>query len=197
MGQRPEPQRPVVAQLLPYGHREVRGLKVSSLCFGSLEACRAVVGGVQAVACSLDRPDREAIGCSSGAGDGLCGEGHVALVGSWTHQLEVAGWRTLRTLRSRSRLTAITAYTVSMVVVKVRRVGKSNVISIPREFEALGYAPGSSVVVEELPGGELRIMSTESVRERIHDVGERVVADHGEALQILADHDPDVDASRC
>jgi antitoxin component of MazEF toxin-antitoxin module len=84
-----------------------------------------------------------------------------------------------------------------MVVVKVRRVGKSNVISIPREFEALGYAPGSSVVVEELPGGELRIMSTESVRERIHDVGERVVAEHGEALQILADHDPDVDAPRC
>jgi antitoxin component of MazEF toxin-antitoxin module len=78
-----------------------------------------------------------------------------------------------------------------MKVVKVRRVGNSNVISIPREFEAQGYAPGSSVLVEELPGGELRIMSTEKVRERIREVGERVVAEHGEALQILADHDPD------
>ncbi|MCW3069809.1 MAG: hypothetical protein JWL67_2434, partial [Solirubrobacterales bacterium] len=29
-----------------------------------------------------------------------------------------------------------------MKIVKVRRVGNSNVISIPREFEAHGYAPG-------------------------------------------------------
>jgi antitoxin component of MazEF toxin-antitoxin module len=86
---------------------------------------------------------------------------------------------------------AIRVYTSCMKVVKVRRVGNSNVISIPREFEAQGYAPGSSVLVEELPGGELRIMSTEKVRERIHEIGERVVAEHGEALQILADHDPD------
>ncbi len=77
-----------------------------------------------------------------------------------------------------------------MRVVKVRRVGNSNVISIPREFEDQGYAPGSSVLVEELPGGDLRIMSTEKVRERIRGIGERVVADHGEALRILADHDP-------
>lgn len=78
-----------------------------------------------------------------------------------------------------------------MKVVKIRRVGNSNVISIPREFEAQGYAPGSSVLVEELPGGELRIMSTEKVSERIRQVGARLVAQHGEALQILADHDPD------
>jgi antitoxin component of MazEF toxin-antitoxin module len=78
-----------------------------------------------------------------------------------------------------------------MKVVKVRRVGNSNVISIPREFEAQGYAPGSSVLVEELPGGELRVMSTEKVHERIRDIGERVVAERSQALQILADHDPD------
>ena len=28
-------------------------------------------------------------------------------------------------------------------------------------------------------------------RERIQEIGARVVADHGEALQILADHDPE------
>jgi antitoxin component of MazEF toxin-antitoxin module len=78
-----------------------------------------------------------------------------------------------------------------MKVVKVRRVGNSNVISIPREFEAHGYAPGASVLVEELPGGDLRIMSTEKVRERIREVGERMVGEHGEALEILASHDPD------
>ena len=37
-----------------------------------------------------------------------------------------------------------------MKVVKVRRVGNSNVVSIPRELEARGYAPGTSVLVEEL-----------------------------------------------
>lgn len=78
-----------------------------------------------------------------------------------------------------------------MKVVKVRRVGNSNVISIPREFEAHGYAPGDSVLVEELPDGELRVMSTEKVWERIRDVGKRLVSEHGEALEILADHDPD------
>jgi antitoxin component of MazEF toxin-antitoxin module len=81
-----------------------------------------------------------------------------------------------------------------MKVVKVRRVGNSNVISIPREFETRGYAPGSSVLVEEMPGGELRIMSTETVRERIRDIGQRVVSEHGDALQTLADHE-DLDAA--
>jgi antitoxin component of MazEF toxin-antitoxin module len=78
-----------------------------------------------------------------------------------------------------------------MKVVKVRRVGNSNVVSIPREFEARGYAVGTSVLVEELEGGELRIMPTEQVRDRIRGIGKRVVDEHAEALQILAEHDPD------
>jgi antitoxin component of MazEF toxin-antitoxin module len=95
-----------------------------------------------------------------------------------------------------STLSAIRVYTRVMKVVKVRRVGNSNVISIPREFEAQGYVPGSSVLVEELPGGELRIMSTEKVRERIRDIGAHLVAEHGEALEILANHDPDAHGDR-
>jgi len=86
---------------------------------------------------------------------------------------------------------AIRVYTVGMKVVKVRRVGNSNVISIPRKFEARGYGPGSSVLVEELQDGDLRIMSIEKVRERIRHIGGRLVAEHGEALEILANHDPD------
>jgi antitoxin component of MazEF toxin-antitoxin module len=78
-----------------------------------------------------------------------------------------------------------------MKIVKVRRVGNSNVVSIPREFEARGYTPGSSVLVEELPNGELRIVPTDMVRERIREIGQRVVAEHSDALQILADQDPD------
>lgn len=82
-----------------------------------------------------------------------------------------------------------------MKIVKVRRVGNSNVVSIPRELEKSGYTPGSSVLVEELANGELRIIPTDRVRERIRDVGRRVVAEHPEALEILADHDPDADNS--
>ena len=58
-----------------------------------------------------------------------------------------------------------------MRVVKVRRVGNSNVVSIPRELEARGYAPGTSVLLEELESGELRIIPTYQVRERIRGIG--------------------------
>jgi antitoxin component of MazEF toxin-antitoxin module len=78
-----------------------------------------------------------------------------------------------------------------MRILKVRRVGNSNVVSIPREYEAKGYTPGSSVLLDELSGGELRLLPTERVREQIWRVGRGVVDEHREALQILAEHDPD------
>ncbi len=87
-------------------------------------------------------------------------------------------------------------YTSAMKVVKVRRVGNSNVVSIPREFEARGYAAGTSVLVEELEGGELRIIQTKQVRDRIRGIGQRVVDEHAEALQILAEHDPDNEGAK-
>lgn len=82
-----------------------------------------------------------------------------------------------------------------MKIVKVRRVGNSNVVSIPRELEEHGYAAGTSVLVEQLDDGELRIVPTEQLRERIRSVGRRVVSEHPEALKILAEHDPDADSS--
>lgn len=90
----------------------------------------------------------------------------------------------------------IPVYTDDMKVVKVRRVGNSNVVSIPREFEARGYAAGTSVLVEELESGELRIIPTEQVRDRIRGIGQRVVDEHAEALQILAEHDPDDESAK-
>lgn len=85
----------------------------------------------------------------------------------------------------------IRVYTDDVKIVKIRRVGNSNVVSIPRELEAHGYAPGTSVLVAELDGGELRIIPTEQLRDQIRGVGKRVVAEHSEALTILAEHDPD------
>lgn len=81
-------------------------------------------------------------------------------------------------------------YTWLMKIVKVRRVGNSNVVSIPREFEASGYTPGASVLVEELPDGELRILPTDKVRQRVRQIADRVVSEHPEAIKILAEHVP-------
>jgi antitoxin component of MazEF toxin-antitoxin module len=86
----------------------------------------------------------------------------------------------------------ICAYILRAVkIVKVRRVGNSNVVSIPREFEASGYTPGASVLVEELADGELRILPTDRVRERVRQIADRVVREHPEAMDVLANHDPD------
>lgn len=78
-----------------------------------------------------------------------------------------------------------------MRILKVRRVGNSNVVSIPREYETKGYAPGSSVLLEEMPDGELRLLPADRLRELIRSTGRRIVGEHREALQILADHDPE------
>lgn len=83
-----------------------------------------------------------------------------------------------------------------MKVVKVRRVGNSNVVSLPRELEARGYAPGTSVLIEELDGGELRILPADQVRERIREIGQRVVSEHSEAMKLLAEHDPEAPKRR-
>ena len=73
-----------------------------------------------------------------------------------------------------------------MKIVKVRRVN-SNVVSIPREFEADGYVPGASVLVEELAGGGLLRIRADQQGSRMDSRCRRTqVSEHGEALAILA-----------
>jgi hypothetical protein len=67
---------------------------------------------------------------------------------------------------------------------------------LPDDRKPRGYAAGTSVLVEELKGGELRIMPTEQVRDRIRGIGKRVVDEHPGALQILAEHDPDDESAK-
>ena len=85
----------------------------------------------------------------------------------------------------------IPVYTEPMKVVKVRRVGNSNVVSLPKELEASGFVPGSSVLIEETAEGELRVVRADQVRERVGEVSRRLVSERAEALRILAEHDPD------
>ena len=73
-----------------------------------------------------------------------------------------------------------------MKIMKIRRVGNSNVVTLPHELEERGYVPGQSVFVEELPSGEVRLIPTSHVREVIRRAGLRVQLEDQEVLQILA-----------
>ena len=83
----------------------------------------------------------------------------------------------------------IPVYTSIMDIVKVRRVGNSNVVTLPRAFVDRGYAAGTEVAIEQLEDGELRILPASKLRDMVRAVGRRVVAEDREALQILAEHD--------
>jgi antitoxin component of MazEF toxin-antitoxin module len=76
-----------------------------------------------------------------------------------------------------------------MKIVKIRRVGNSNVVTLPRDLESRGFAPETEVAVEEMANGELRIIPTAHLRELIRDTGRKVVSENREALDILAEHD--------
>jgi antitoxin component of MazEF toxin-antitoxin module len=76
-----------------------------------------------------------------------------------------------------------------MKIVKIRRVGNSNVVSIPHEHEGLGFKADVPVLVSALPSGELRVLPTTRVRQMIREYGRRVIAEDQRALQILEDHD--------
>jgi len=80
-------------------------------------------------------------------------------------------------------------YNGNMKIVTVRRVGNSNVVSIPAELERLGYTAGTSVVVDEMPNGDLRIAPAARVREAMQNIISRVVAEDREALDLLEAHD--------
>jgi len=76
-----------------------------------------------------------------------------------------------------------------MKINRVRRVGNSKVLSIPRELERIGFVDGAQVVIQELPSGEVRLLPADQVRAMVREYGRRVVSQNRKALDILADHD--------
>jgi antitoxin component of MazEF toxin-antitoxin module len=72
---------------------------------------------------------------------------------------------------------------------RIRRVGNSKVVSLPRELERVGFVDGAQVVIQELPSGEVRLMPADRLRAMVREYGQRVVAENRTALDILADHD--------
>jgi hypothetical protein len=84
---------------------------------------------------------------------------------------------------------------------QVRRVGNSNVVSFPREFEATGYGPGASVLVDQLEDGSLLLVRTDELRDLIRSRGKRLIASIARRSRFspattLADPPADVWATR-
>lgn len=69
-----------------------------------------------------------------------------------------------------------------MITVKIRRVGNSNVISLPRALEQLGFREGVEVVLVPTRHQELILMPVEHLESYIDGLGQRVVEENGEAL---------------
>ncbi len=76
-----------------------------------------------------------------------------------------------------------------MKINRVRRVGNSKVLSLPRELERVGFVDGAQVVIQELPSGEVRLLPADQLRVMVREYGRRVVGENRRALDILADHD--------
>jgi antitoxin component of MazEF toxin-antitoxin module len=80
-----------------------------------------------------------------------------------------------------------------MQIVKIRRVGNSNVISLPRSLEDRGYTPGTQVVVDSLPSGDVVLHLERAVRDQIREgirsATRQVIAEDQEALSILEAYD--------
>ena len=73
--------------------------------------------------------------------------------------------------------------------VKVRRVGNSNVITVPRELERYGLVEGMTVAFVPLRTGEILIVSADRMEDYIQQVGEQIIGRRRSALEKLAAHD--------
>ncbi|MCU1287701.1 MAG: hypothetical protein JWO13_4051 [Acidobacteriales bacterium] len=72
---------------------------------------------------------------------------------------------------------------------RIRRVGNSNMVALPIEFEAAGYRPGVEVVVQETPRGELRIVRADLAHESTREAAARLAERHRATLDRLDEHD--------
>ena len=73
-----------------------------------------------------------------------------------------------------------------MSTVKIRRVGNSNVVSLPRWLERLGFAEGKEVTLVPTRGGELILVPAERMGDYLDALGQRIVEENREALEALA-----------
>jgi hypothetical protein len=76
-----------------------------------------------------------------------------------------------------------------MKMLKVRRVGNSNMVALPKEWEESGFGPGDLVLIERDAAGEIRMLRAGDLSGRIDALADEMVETPAKALKILADHD--------
>jgi antitoxin component of MazEF toxin-antitoxin module len=76
-----------------------------------------------------------------------------------------------------------------MKMLKIRRVGNSNMVALPKDWEDDGFAPGAYVLVERDEAGEIRMLRAGNVAAQIDALADEMIGKHAEALRILAEHD--------
>lgn len=78
-----------------------------------------------------------------------------------------------------------------MKMLKIRRVGNSNMVALPKDWEKEGFAPGSYVLAERDRAGEIRMVRAGDMAARVDALADEMIGKHAEALRILAEHDRD------
>lgn len=76
-----------------------------------------------------------------------------------------------------------------MKMLKVRRVGNSNMVALPKEWQGSGFGAGDFVLVERDSTGEIHMLRAGDIKGRIDTLADEMVDKHAKALKILADHD--------
>ncbi len=76
-----------------------------------------------------------------------------------------------------------------MNTVKIRRVGNSNVVSLPRDLERYGFSEGAAVTVVPLRSGQVLLIPAEKLEEFIDELGQRVIGQNRDAFDKLAAYD--------
>ncbi|HLG73414.1 MAG TPA: hypothetical protein VK009_23585 [Chloroflexota bacterium] len=79
-----------------------------------------------------------------------------------------------------------------METVKIRRVGDSDVMTIPASLRGEDFISGQQVLVDKLPNGALLVMPVASMRAAIRNAGRSAIRKHAEALKLLEEYDREV-----
>jgi antitoxin component of MazEF toxin-antitoxin module len=76
-----------------------------------------------------------------------------------------------------------------MALVKVRRVGNSNVITLPAGLGGSGFEPGAAVLVEADEDGTLRVIPVPDLDAHVREVARTAIQRRRRTLEILEAHD--------
>jgi antitoxin component of MazEF toxin-antitoxin module len=76
-----------------------------------------------------------------------------------------------------------------MAVVKVRRVGNSNVITLPASLEGRGFEPGTSVLIDAEDDGTLRVTPVPDLDAHVRAVARTTIKRRRRSLEIIEAHD--------